>query len=127
MIISVIDRSPLPPREDLAAALEREFGGRAVAFADGEPPGAAARFRMTIDPADGPHFEVWGTERGSLDLDGTALQNARAAAAIATLLPSTASRVIAIEPDRGAFVDLVPGITTDEIETDWRDISEGGF
>lgn len=127
MIISVVDRTPLPPREAIAAALQAEFGAAAVQFADADLAGAVSEYRLTVDPVEGSHFEVWGTRRGSLDLDGTAEQNARAASAVAALLPSGGARVVAVDADRNAYVDLVPGITAAEVDNGWRDISLGGF
>lgn len=57
-------------------------------------------------------------------LDGLPDQNERVAAALRAVIPADAPRIVAIDPDRNAFVDLPAGVTAEQISAGWRDVSE---
>lgn len=123
MIISAIDDSPMPEREQLLDTLRRHFGAdRVELFLP-----RSADFDLNVTPRDAPPFRVTALDPATLTLDGLPDQNAVVAALVRQLLPDDFPRVIAFEPDGNVYVDLVPGITPAQIESGWRDISEGGF
>lgn len=127
MIISAVDGSPLPPPEVLREALAEQFGDAYVALSVGKLVGIMGEFRISVSPEGGPHFQIGDLSTGSLDSDGTAGQNAMVGAAVASVLPATASRVIAFDSETNTFVDLAPGMSATDVANGWRDISEGGF
>jgi len=79
-------------------------------------------FRIT--PADGSAFEVCIASDGSrLGVDGVPEQTALVAAAVRAEAPSTVPRVVAIDPRMDGFVDLIPGMTAEEVATGWRPLA----
>lgn len=126
MIISAIDRSPMPDQEALTAAVEGEFGDDAVQLVIPRVAGVS-EFDLNVHPRDDSPFTIARFRNGSVSSDGTPEQNAVVAALVRSLLPSSFPRVVAIEPDGGVYVDLDAGITADEVASGWRDIALGGF
>lgn len=123
MIISAIDDSPMPEREPLAEVLGRQFGrDRVQMFLP-----RSAEFDLNMTPEDAPPFRVTALDAATLTVDGTPEQNTVVAALVRELLPDDFPRVIAFEPDGNVFVDLVPGITAEQVAGGWRDVAEGGF
>lgn len=127
MIITTTDGSTLPSEEALVAALGDEFGRNRVTALPITSPMSKARFHIEIQPDGEPPFAVRQLVSGGLSSDGTATQNVRVAAGVSALLPANSPRVVAIDESGSRYVDLVPGITLEQVERGWRDVAEGGF
>lgn len=127
MIITALDRSPMPGRDVLVPALEHRFGPGSVEAYVSQIPGIADEFDINIAPKDESRFRVAKLQSGSITVNGLPAQNAVVAAIVRSLLPTDHARVVAVDPEANVYVDLVDGITADEIAEGWRNIAEGGL
>ena len=126
-LIITTDGLALPSEDALVAALEIEFGRDCVRAVPITSSLSKARFHIEVQPKGEPPFGVRQLGSGNLTSDGTASQDARVAARVRSLLSDDATRVIALDDDAVAYVDLVAGITSAQVANGWRDIAEGGF
>lgn len=125
MIIAVVGQESLPDAQSLLHVLEGEFPDATVDLRASKLPNV--NYRVSVEQPDSSSFTVTKFDQGQLSCDGTESQDCRVAAAVRAALRDDFPRVVAITDDGSMYVDLVAGITPEEIRTGWRDVAEGGF
>lgn len=126
MIIGTIDWSPILDAARVRAIAESEFGAGSTTL---YPETSTRRgYAIEVEPPDSTSFTIRRLPRhGQLTLDGTEPQNERFAAALRAALPTDFVRTVLINDAGSMYVDLVPGITPDQIRSGWRSADEDGF
>lgn len=124
MILTSMDDSPILDPPATLRALVDLFGQNSVAAPRYEET-PYSEISVDIDPPGEPGFSVrLGQGRSAVGIDGMLDQNVRVIAALRAVIPAGTARIVALDPDRGVFVDLPAGVTADQISSGWQDFSE---
>lgn len=120
MIITTPDDTPILDAERIAALIDRVFGTNSATI-------HPADSYVAVNPANESPFAVSPYAPALIGMDGSEGQNLRLASALRAALPKDFPRIVAVEAEKDAYVDLTAGITPEEIRDQWRPLSEGGF
>lgn len=128
MIITAVDKSPLPNQSTVLEFLALRYGQDQVRLSEGNMEAEKVDYSVIVQPVGSTSFVV-DKSRGveTLAINGTPEQNAEFAVGIRAALPEDFPRIVAVDSDHDGFVDLHPGIRTDQIVGMWRGFSEGDF
>lgn len=126
MIISRVCKAPLLSGAEFAAAVTARFGQHVSVFGnEGEPP---VEHGVDVRPPGEPGFAIaWLPRSGIISVDGTREQNAMVAAWVRSQLPADFPRVIAYDDDWSWHVDLVWGITSEQVLANTVSHSDPGW
>lgn len=114
MVIHSVTRRPLMDSAVFAGAVQERFGTDAARV--GPPDDDTISF--DVRPSGAPGYMVELVPEGwSVHTDGTEEQCAQVAAWVRSLLPADFPRVIAADDDWAWHVELVPGISADQVLT----------
>ena len=128
MIITAVDKSPLPDQATVLELLTMRYGEGQVSLSEVNLEAEKVDYSVIVRPIESSAFVVDKSRgRETLSINGTPEQNAEFAVAIRAALPEDFSRIVAVDTDEDGFVDLYPGISIDGIIGQWRDFSEGDF
>ncbi|MEV8250290.1 hypothetical protein AB0O87_05115 [Microbacterium sp. NPDC076768] len=125
MMILTRDKSPILDAERVQSIAEKLFGtGTSTLY---QQSSDSIQYTVAIDPKEGTPFSIRQLGEGHISTDGTESQDNRFAAALRSALPSNFNRIVAVNIPSNTYVDLIPGITPEQIRSGWRPVDEGGF
>ncbi len=111
--------------EAVIEGLRAHFPDSIITFKDwSEDPSQTAVYAIRVAPRSESPFRVAALPPGDrFSIDGLESQDARAAAAIREVW-HTEKRIVAVEDGGAWFVELIPGISSEEIMNGHRPFSE---